>query len=106
MLVAWPVVPNIQLDQKGKYTAQYTDNNGCIATQYFNIDVIATGHYAQIKNMNIKNTDKNVTDCSYTFPLLFRGADAVKDQSYFLSITSVSLVKYEYNLLFYCNFSF
>ena len=57
---------------KFKYFKQYIQ-------QRFQIDTIATGHYARIEEYDDNNR-----------PILRRAIDSTKDQSYFLSLTSVS----------------
>ena len=72
--------------------------------KHFNIDVVATGHYAQLKYVTIdrstylrhQSSGQNRENKLTTIPLLMRGVDPMKDQSYFLSTTTVSSVHLSY----------
>jgi tRNA-uridine 2-sulfurtransferase len=66
--------PDIDCNQKIKFPLLLK------AAKKMNINIIATGHYARVKKIKIKDRHKKET---YTYELL-RGKDESKDQSYFL----------------------
>ena len=75
------------------------------------IEYIATGHYANIAYCNqpyINNhMNMNMNMNGHSIPVLQCGKDVHKDQSYFLSLTTVSNKSPLYTaVLLYCTYSF
>lgn len=61
------------------------------AARHLVTDVIATGHYAQITHFTHHLQPKQQQQQSNVLSIMQRGVDTQKDQSYFLSMTPVSL---------------
>jgi GH43 family beta-xylosidase len=57
-----PKISNIQLNQKGIYTAKYTDNNGCSSVQHFNIEVTTVTGIDKIEPSNLISVYPNPTN--------------------------------------------